>query len=62
MVAQAHELLATITTTNITKHTPNIITIQSISKMTITTTTMPIIATKTTIIMPTINAICNFQI
>jgi hypothetical protein len=62
MVAQAHKLLAIITTTNTTKHTPNTITIQSISKMTITTTTMSIIATKTTTIMPTINAICNFHI
>jgi hypothetical protein len=62
MVAQAHELLATITITNTTKHTPNTITIQSISKMTITITTMPIITTKTTTIMPTINAICNFHI
>jgi hypothetical protein len=50
-VAQAHELLATITTTNTTKNTPNTITTQSISKMTITTT-----------IMPTINAISNFHI
>jgi hypothetical protein len=62
MVAQAHEPLAIITTTNTTKHTPNTITIQSISKPTITTTRMSITITKTTTIMPTINAICNFHI
>jgi hypothetical protein len=62
MVAQAHKPLVIITTTNTTKNTPNTITIQSISKMTITTTKMSIITTKTTTIMPTINAICNFHI
>jgi hypothetical protein len=53
MVAQAHWLLIVVTTPNVTiKHTPNTTSIESISIMTIKTTTIPIITT----IMPTINA------
>jgi hypothetical protein len=55
-VAQAHWLSTTTTTINaIIEHTPNTTLIESMSTITITTTTMPRITTKTTTIMPTIN-------